>query len=158
MKILKKIGLILLLALIVIQFVRPTRNESKAVLATDIRQVTSVPPNVQNLLSRSCYDCHSNNTRYPWYMNIQPVAWYLADHVKEGKRELNFSEFGSYTSKKQRHKLEEISKEVQEGEMPLSSYTLIHGDAKLSDAERTIITTWADSLFATYPTPAPESK
>jgi hypothetical protein len=83
-------------------------------------------------------------------MEIQPVAWYLANHIKEGKRELNFNEFGSYTAKKQKHKLEEISKEVQEGEMPLSSYTLIHRDTKLTDAERVRVIRWADSLAAKY--------
>jgi len=150
MTIAKKIGLILFAAFIIIQFFRPERNEGKTILPTDITYVAAVPQDVQIVLSRSCYDCHSNNTAYPWYMNIQPVAWYLADHVKEGKRELNFSEFGSYKPKKQLHKLQEIVKEVREGEMPLSSYTLIHGDAKLSDAEKNRVIAWADSLAATY--------
>lgn len=146
----KKIGLSLLAIFLILQFFRPERNTGSTTLPTDITAVATVPPDVQQVLARSCYDCHSNNTKYPWYMEIQPVAWYLADHIKEGRRELNFNEFGSYKTKKQLHKLQEIAKEVKKGDMPLSSYTLIHRDAGLSEAERALIIGWADSLAAKY--------
>ena len=150
MSLIKKILVVLLLACIIIQFFRPARNTSTELLSADITKVVPVPEGVLSVLKRSCYDCHSNNTAYPWYMNIQPVAWYLAHHVKEGKHELNFSEFGSYKPKKQLHKLQEIAKEVKEGEMPLSSYTLIHSRAKLSEDEKLLVVRWADSLAATF--------
>jgi hypothetical protein len=150
MKLAKKIGLALLAAFIIIQFFRPARNHAAGISPNDISRVAAVPNDVQSVLARSCYDCHSNSTNYPWYMNIQPVAWYLADHVNEGKRELNFSEFGSYTPKKQLHKLEEIVKEVKKGEMPIKSYTLIHGDARLNEADKSMLVDWANSLAAKY--------
>ena len=150
MNITKKILLSLLFILVLIQFFRPARNISADVQHTDISMVFSVPSRVQQILKRSCYDCHSNNTVYPWYMNIQPVAWYLAHHIKEGKHELNFSEFGTYTPKKQLHKLQEVAKEVKEGEMPLESYTILHHEAKLSQEEQAILVSWADSLASKY--------
>jgi hypothetical protein len=114
-----------------------------------------VPTDVQNILKTSCYDCHSNNTAYPWYNNIQPVAWFLADHVKEGKGELNFSEFATYPIGRQYRKLAEINNEVKDGEMPLSSYTLIHGNAKLNDQQKLAVSNWVtsvrDSIKAHYP-------
>jgi hypothetical protein len=114
-----------------------------------------MPQEVASTLQSSCYDCHSNNTHYPWYANFQPVAWWLADHVKEGKKEVNFSEFATYRIGRQYRKLEEIANEVEEGEMPLQSYTFIHGDAKLSPAQKESLINWAsatrDSIKANYP-------
>ena len=150
MSITKKILIVLLLAFIIIQFFRPARNESSELLATDITKVFPVPEGVLSVLKRSCYDCHSNNTVYPWYINIQPVAWYLAHHIEDGKKELNFSEFGSYNSKKQLRKLQKMVKEVKEDEMPLSSYTLIHTDAKLRAEDKAVVTAWADSMAARF--------
>jgi len=99
------------------------------------------------VLQRSCADCHSNNTVYPWYANVQPVAWWLADHVNEGKGELNFDEFLTYSPKKAHHKLEEVIDMIKEGEMPLGSYTWIHRNAILSPAQKEALTTWADGLM-----------
>ncbi|MEY3874712.1 MAG: hypothetical protein RL363_1433, partial [Bacteroidota bacterium] len=103
----------------------------------------------------ACADCHSNKTAYPWYASIQPAAFWLADHVKEGKREFNFNEFAGYRIAKQNHKLEEVIEQIKEGEMPLYSYTLIHRDAKLTDAEKATLINWCqnimDTLKATYP-------
>ncbi len=145
-----KIGLVILGALVFIQIFRPERNVQAGVAANDITRVTEVPADVQGILKKACYDCHSNNTVYPWYMNVQPVAWWLARHVDEGKRELNFSAFGEYSAKKQLHKLQEIHKEVEEGDMPLSSYTLMHSGARLSKAEQQRLIAWSDSLAAGY--------
>jgi hypothetical protein len=98
---------------------------------------------VQKILIASCTDCHSNNTRYPWYANIQPVGWLLANHIKQGKAELNFSEFGNYSSRRQASKLKAIRYSVKDGSMPLSSYTFLHQDAKLSKENKALIIEWA---------------
>ena len=142
----KKIAWFLLISLIVIQFIKPEKNQSAQKSPNDISTVAAVPGKVQTILDKACNDCHSNNTRYPWYSNIQPVAWWLADHVKEGKGELNFSEFASYSPKKQAHKLEETIEMVKEGEMPLNSYTWTHKDAILTSEEKLAVSTWADEL------------
>jgi hypothetical protein len=101
------------------------------------------PTNVAGVLKISCYDCHSNNTRYPWYANIQPMGWLLADHIKDGKAELNFEEFGSYSKRRQLSKLKSIAGSVKDGSMPLASYTWMHRDAKLSAEKRALIIDWA---------------
>jgi hypothetical protein len=152
---LKKIGLFLLICLVIIQFIRPAKNNSITDSSKQITAVTAVPENVNVILKKACNDCHSNNTTYPWYSNIQPVYFWLNNHIKEGKREINFDEFASYRLRKQYHKMEKLIDEIQEGEMPLSSYTWIHKDAKLTDVEKATLTDWAqsimDSMKAKYP-------
>jgi mono/diheme cytochrome c family protein len=143
----KKIAYVLLAALVIIQFFKPERNLSTTKSANDITNKYAIPASVQEIFKTSCFDCHSNNTVYPWYANIQPVAWWLADHVNEGKRELNFSEFLTYSPKKAHHKLEEVNDMVKEGEMPLQSYTIIHQNAKLNEAQKLEIANWADGLM-----------
>lgn len=138
-----KILLGLGLVLIAIQFIRPARNISSQILATDITKTVKVTDSVQAVLKKACYDCHSNNTNYPWYSNIQPVGWFLANHVSGGKRRLNFSEFGSYPQRRQSSKLNDIANEVQDGGMPLSSYTLIHKEARLTANEKSLVIKWA---------------
>lgn len=157
MKFLKKLLLVLLLVFIVIQFIRPAKNIASGPEAyvKDISTVHAVPADVQVILKKACNDCHSNNTVYPWYNNIQPVAWWLANHVNEGKRSLNFSEFAGYSLRRQYKKLDEVNELVKKGEMPLSSYTWIHKDAKLTEAERLAIANWTtairDSMASVYP-------
>jgi hypothetical protein len=143
----KKIAMGLLVALVIIQFFKPARNISAEKSPNDITNKYAVPASVQEILKTSCYDCHSNNTVYPWYANIQPVAWWIADHINEGKKELNFSEFVTYSPKKAHHKLEEVNEMVKEGEMPLQSYTIIHQDTKLSEPQKLEIATWTDGLM-----------
>lgn len=142
----KKILLGLLIILVVIQFIRPTPNTSDIPSENDIRVHYSVPSNVLSILKRACFDCHSNNTNYPWYSYIQPVAWWLDHHIQEGKEELNFSEFASYSPKKADHKLEEMIEMVEDEEMPLESYTYVHKDAILSDSEKELLINWAKEL------------
>jgi hypothetical protein len=132
----------------VIQFVRPAKNESTDITTADLTRVYSVPPEIKSILEKSCYDCHSNRTRYPWYAEIQPVGWWLNSHIQEGKEHLNFSEFGAYPAKKADHKLEEIEEAVTEGWMPLSSYVWIHRDAQLHPEQAQAIAAWAHSLRA----------
>ena len=131
------------LVLIAIQFIRPARNISSQLLATDITKTVKTSDSVQTVLKKACYDCHSNNTNYPWYANIQPVGWFLANHVSEGKRKLNFSEFGSYPQRKQSSKLNNIANEIQDDGMPLSSYRLIHKEARLTAIEKSLVIKWA---------------
>jgi hypothetical protein len=142
MRLFKKILLLLLIVFIAIQFIRPARNTSGQVLPTDITKTINIPDKVLDVLKNSCYDCHSNNTRYPWYVNIQPMGWFMASHIKNGKENLNFSEFGAYSKRKQANKLRSIGKRIKDGSMPLPSYTFIHTDAKLSQENKKLITDW----------------
>ena len=141
----KKIVLLILGILVVIQFIRPARNSGNADTVQDISHVTQLTPEIKALLKTSCYDCHSNHTNYPWYATINPVGWWLGNHIKEGKEELNFSEFASYTAKRQDHKLEEIAEEVKEGHMPLPSYTWIHTYARLNPDQAKQLIDWANA-------------
>lgn len=153
----RKIFLLLFITLAVIQFFHPDKNTDNTPEAdeNDISKVHYVPSNVRGILQTSCYDCHSNNTNYPWYAELQPIAWWLDNHIKEGKAELNFNEFAAYSPRRQYRKLEEIIEQVKEDEMPLSSYTLAHKDAVLSKDQKVALTTWAstamDSMKAHYP-------
>jgi hypothetical protein len=148
MSISRKILVVLFAVFIIIQVFRPEKNQSAAETPNDIFAHFKADANTKQLIQTACYDCHSNNTVYPWYAEIQPVAWWLADHVNEGKSELNFSEFATYTPKKGDHKLEEVVEIIKEREMPLKSYTLIHGDANLSDAQREELLKWAEQVRA----------
>ncbi len=123
---LRKSGLLLLIVLTGIQFIQPARNKSGQVLPADIVHTFSPPDHVQAVFESACYDCHSNNTRYRWYTNIQPIGWLLAKHIRDGKADLNFSEFGSYSLRRQMSKLRSIENSIIDGTMPLSSYTLLH--------------------------------
>lgn len=105
-----------------------------------------MPDTVASLIQAACTDCHSNNTRYPWYTSIQPIAWYTARHIKKGKEELNLDELLSYSLKKQISKLESIGEQLTGNTMPLASYTLLHPAARLTGDQRTLIAQWADSL------------
>jgi hypothetical protein len=146
MTIKKKIILGLAVVLIAIQFFQPLWNQSDEVTASHIERVYNVPQNVKAILTQSCYDCHSNNTRYPWYSRIQPGAWYMARHIKKGKEELNFSTFGEYSARKQRNKFRAMAGQVKDGEMPLSSYTLIHRNAVLSPEDKQVLIAWFSTM------------
>ena len=154
-KILKRTFQILLLAFIVIQFIRPAKNKAEGVSQNDISKIYPVPENVQAILKTSCYDCHSNNTVYPWYAQIQPVAWWLNNHIQDGKKDLNFSEFASYRIRRQYIKLEQINELVKKGEMPLDSYLWIHKYAKLDEQQKLTLANWVtsvrDTIKANYP-------
>ncbi len=154
MKLFKKVMLALLVILLVMQAFRPAKNLS-ANTENDISVSYAVPTEVKTILAKACNDCHSNKTEYPWYANIQPVAFWLNDHVVDGKRHMNFNEFNKYRIAKQYKKLEECIDEVKEGEMPLESYTMIHKNAILTEEEKTTLTNWfltiRDSIKAKYP-------
>jgi len=139
----KKVIIALAIVLVLIQFYRPAKNQHPGLSVNAIETHYDVPEKVAALLRTSCYDCHSNNTKYPWYNNIQPVAFWLNSHVNDGKKHLNFDEFNSYTKERKTKKLKEIAETIENGEMPLSSYTLIHGNAKLTAADKQVLIDWA---------------
>lgn len=140
----KKILLVLLIVFIAIQFFQPALNKNGRVLETDISKTVSMPDSVGAILKNACYDCHSNNTVYPWYMNVQPMGWLMANHIKEGKAELNFSEFGDYSSRRQKSKFTGIANSIKNDIMPIASYTWMHKNARLSDEEKAVIINWAE--------------
>jgi hypothetical protein len=146
----KKVLLLLLFALVLIQFIQPARNQSGQAYPADFGRVYAVPDKVQGLLKNACYDCHSNNTRYPWYARLQPGAWWMASHIRKGKAELNFNEFGDYAPRRQQSKLKSIGNSIEDGTMPPASYTLIHRSAGLSPADKKLVLDWisnsSDSL------------
>jgi Haem-binding domain len=150
-RILKIAALVLAVLLIGIQFVRPDKTNPPTDPAATLEATTNTPPKVAEILGRSCADCHSNNTYYPWYAQVSPVSWWLKDHINEGRRELNISEFGTYNDTKKGRKLHEICEQVQHKEMPLPSYLWIHHDASLSDNDINILCNWAESEGAKYP-------
>jgi hypothetical protein len=143
---LKKILLGLLLVVVVMQFIRPAKNISTTPPGKDdFLVLLAPPPEVKKLFEIGCYDCHSNNTRYPWYAEIQPTGWWLKQHVDDGQREFNFSAFGTYTVKRQKAKLEALSDVISDRSMPLKSYTWIHRDAIFTDAQVKTLTTWLEA-------------
>ncbi|AYN69670.1 hypothetical protein D1013_07765 [Euzebyella marina] len=129
-----------------IQFFSTSRNQSDTIPKTDFMLVNDVPKQVENIIKTSCYDCHSNNTDYPWYNKVQPVAWFLEDHVTHGKEELNFNEWADYSNRRKNSKLKSIISQIENGEMPLWSYTLIHREAKLSEDKRKTVLDWVSKL------------
>jgi hypothetical protein len=144
---LKKYCIYTIVLILIIQLIRPTKNTSTAIQTNNISSLYNVPESTQLILKKACYDCHSNNTRYPWYAQIQPVSYWLSNHILAGKEELNFDEFATYKLRKQYHKLEEIITQVYtEKVMPMDSYTWMHADAKLSDNERELIANWVTSI------------
>ncbi|WP_142785844.1 heme-binding domain-containing protein [Changchengzhania lutea] len=146
MRIVKIIAAVLLVAFVGIQFIPTKRNQSDIVPETDFMLVNKVPETIQKKLQVSCYDCHSNNTQYPWYNKIQPAAWFLEDHIKEGKAELNFNAWDSLSNRRKASKLRSIVKQIEGGEMPPDSYILIHKDAKFSEAEAEGMINWITRL------------
>jgi hypothetical protein len=143
MRVAKKILLGLLGVFTIIQFIQPSRNKSHDISPTDLTRTFNVPQNVQSLLQSACYDCHSNNTKYPWYSRIQPIGWMLASHIRQGKAELNLNDFGSYSKRRQISKMNGIANSVKEGSMPLSSYLVVHKEARLSKNEKALVIDWA---------------
>ncbi|MBW8199310.1 heme-binding domain-containing protein [Flagellimonas abyssi] len=150
MKIVKKIAIVLLIVLIGMQFYRPEKNKAKGDYVAVFETETQPSAEVKQILKTACYDCHSANTEYPWYNNIAPVSYWLADHVEDGKRHLNFSDWANYDSKKKDHKLEEVIEEVKEGKMPLNEYTWTHADANLSEDQISALLAWANKARANY--------
>jgi len=150
----RKLLWLLLIVFVVLQAFRPTKNNSGD-KSKDIALSYPVPDSVAKIFDKACNDCHSNNTRYPLYAEVQPLGWWLNDHVKDGKKHFNLNEFSGYRIARQYKKLEECIEQVKEGEMPLESYTVIHSEARLTDAEKQTLYAWCeavrDSIKSKYP-------
>jgi len=144
----KKILIFLLVVLVVIQFIHPKPNKSAGDQPNSIAKAYAIPSDVESILKKACNDCHSNNTKYPWYSNIQPVDWWLNNHIQDGKKHLNYDEYTNRSLRYQYHKMEETIEMVKEGEMPLESYTWIHKDAKLTAEEKSKLTGWASGIMS----------
>lgn len=141
----KKVLLGILVIFILIQFYRPEKNNSKNEMNA-MGTVMEIPVEVTKIIQTSCADCHSNSTNYPWYSEIAPVSWYLAQHVKEGKEHLNFSDWTAYNKDQQEHTIEDLKEVLNDREMPLKSYLLIHKEAKLTENQYQILYDWANSI------------
>ncbi|MEW5849289.1 MAG: heme-binding domain-containing protein [Myxococcota bacterium] len=139
---------VVVVGLVLLQLIQPERNVATAPSPEDLMATHEVPAAVRTILETACYDCHSDTTRYPWYASIQPIAWLIDHDVREGKTELNFSEFGEYSPQRLAHKLEEIVEETQEGHMPPGIYVLMHPEAALSQQQLAQLKTWAEGLAA----------
>jgi hypothetical protein len=152
----KKILIALLVIIVLIQLIRPEKNLSNK-NENDVAKKYPLSQPVSVVLQKACNDCHSNKTEYPWYTEIQPIGLWMNNHIKDGKRHLNFSDFTSAPIAVQHHNFEEIIETVEEGEMPLSSYTVFgaHADANLTEEEKNAIIAWArsqmDVIKANYP-------
>lgn len=142
-----KIILAIIIIFLGIQFIKPPRNYGTSIASSDISMVLDMPDSIKVILTNACYDCHSNNTRYPWYSNIQPVGWLLAYDIKKGKEELNFSEFGAYSQRRQVSKLNGIVNSIEEDIMPLKSYRMMHKSARLSSNEKSVIINWSKQII-----------
>lgn len=131
-----KKGLIVILILGAgMQFVPVPKNQSDEIPETDFFQTMEAPVTIQKLVKASCYDCHSNNTNYPWYGRIRPFVWFLQKHIREGKEELNLSTFQNYSGRMQREKIRSMISQIEDGEMPLKEYLWMHPEAELSEGE-----------------------
>lgn len=135
----KKILIGLLIILVAIQFFQIDKTNPVADENLDFLVMNNTSPEIASQIKASCYDCHSNQSVYPWYASVQPAGWWLKNHIEEGKHHLNFSEFGNYSAKKQAHKMEECYELIENGEMPLSSYTLLHKEAVLDESQQTAL-------------------
>ena len=142
----KKILIGLAVLFIIIQFFSIDKSNPPVEAGVDMIEVVQVPAEIEAILKTSCYDCHTNETIYPWYTNVAPVSWWIKKHVNEGRDELNFSEWGSYSLRRKDHKLDEIVELVDEDEMPLKSYLLVHGEASLSTEQKAQLVDWAKAL------------
>ena len=145
MRIVKIVLICLAVVFVLIEFVRIDKTNPPVDAEKTMEAAINVPPDIQQILARSCNDCHSNKTVYPWYSNVAPVSWWLRNHINEAKRELNMSEYATYAPKKQERKLKEVCEQVRSAEMPLPSYLIIHRESALSPSEIDAICAWTDA-------------
>ncbi len=149
-KILKSAALIVFIVLIAIQFWRPSRTNPPIVESETLEATTAVPSDVQAIMKRSCNDCHSNKTDYPWYSNVAPISWKVVEHIDEGRDELNFSKWGTYDDKRKLRKLEKICEEIEQKQMPHNQYLWIHWDAYLSEDNIKVMCDWTVKVIGSF--------
>lgn len=133
--------------LIIIQFIRPDRNQSGQVSKQSMMQLYHAPDSINHIIQQSCMNCHSNNTDYPWYANVQPPGWLLGYHIRNAKEQLNLDEFAEYSDRQRINKLRSMRDQVKDGEMPLWSYTLMHEEARLSETEKSLLINWLNNTM-----------
>ncbi len=138
----KKIVIGCIALLVIIQFIRIDKTNPAVVIENDFIVQTNPPEHIQTILKTSCYDCHSNESTYPWYTNVAPISWWVKQHINEAREELNFSEWGTFNAKRQKHKLEECFEMIEENEMPLPSYLIVHSEAKLTTEQKNELVAW----------------
>lgn len=145
LKKLLKISLVILIAgFVIVQAFRIDKTNPPIIEAETIEAAVSVPPDISQILVRSCNDCHSHKSIYPWYANIQPSGWFLRNHIDHAREHLNFSVFNTYSARKKAHKFEEICEQLQLRAMPLPSYLWLHRDAVLSESDAKVLCNWAN--------------
>ena len=150
MKIVKKILISVSVVLVLAQFFGPKKNDGNMATVATFLAETNPPEDVKKILETTCFDCHSSKTSYPWYNAITPVNYYLEEHIKDGQKHLNFSKWSAYSLKKKAHKMDELYEEVEEGEMPLKSYTWLHADANLTTKQIAAVVTWGKKVQGDY--------
>lgn len=141
----KKIVTIIILILIGIQFIPLDKKNPKVNKSKEFMTIMKPPANIEKMLRNSCYDCHSNETKYPWYSNIAPVSWLINEHIRNGRRHLNFSIWNDYKGAKKNVKLEECIDMIKSGEMPMQGYVLFHSNADLVLTEKKELLDWLSS-------------
>ena len=148
-KILRVTLIIIIVAFAAVQLY-PKHNDNNGSIkgANFIGNKYPLPANVEAVFKKACYDCHSNKTHYPWYASLQPVSYWLSDHINEGKSKFNLSEFLTYTAWKQFHRMEDVEEQMTNDEMPLTSYTLIHRDAVIDDSTKNLLINWSKDVRA----------
>ena len=124
------------------QLIRIDKINYSQTTSSDVFQVLDASTSVQEIIKTACYDCHSDQPRYPWYASVAPVSWKIGQHIEEGRDELNFSKWATYSAKRRDHKLEEMIEEVEGGKMPQPNYVRMHSEAKLTDEQVASLKTW----------------
>lgn len=145
-KIIKWVLLGLFAALVAIQFIRIDKTNPPVNAGEDFMAMASPPADVAKLLKDACYDCHSHETKYPWYTNVAPVSWWIGHHIEEARGHLNFSAWKTYDAEKKAHKAEECAEELEKGLMPLKPYVRMHAEARLSGEQRERLISWFKSV------------
>ncbi len=136
----------MLIVAVGIQAIRIDKTNPPVEASKDIMATTPTSIEVGTILRTSCYDCHSNATTYPWYTNLAPVSWFAKNHINEGRSELNFSEWADYSAEKKKHKIDECIEEINESEMPISSYLWMHSNAALTEEQKQTLINWFSSI------------
>ena len=137
-------GITLVTILIVIQFIQPEQNRASVYQKEDMLVVSAPPEHIEALIRTACYDCHSNQTVYPWYAKISPVSWYLHNHIREGKEDMNFSDYGHLEKVDKIGVLVDFCEVLEAGTVPLQSYMLQHKNARLSQEEKETLCEWSE--------------
>ncbi len=146
-----KISIVLLVLFAVIQVFRIDKTNPEIIKEQQFHVIENTPDEVLTIMRNACFDCHSNETKYPWYTNIAPVSWIIKNHINEGRAELNFSEWGTYSEGKRTHKLDECIEEVSEGEMPIKGYIVYHNEALLTPKDTFLLFRYWRNVIKTYP-------